>query len=78
MIWSLSYDDSLEQDYQGTMKTILLGAVARVPESYLNCKKFFEKIDVNQISYQLSTDLKLVNIVLGMTGHKSKYPCPYG
>ena len=28
--------------------------------------------------YQLSEDLKLINICCGMTGATSKYPCPYG
>ena len=37
-----------------------------------------ELIDMNEIEYSLSMDLKLTNITIGIGPHSSKYPCPYG
>ena len=40
-------------------------------------KVFFDKINLNQISYQITTDHKLCNMVCGIGFHSSKFPCPY-
>ena len=38
---------------------VIIGAVPFVPETYSNCKIFFDHITVSDISYKLSADLKL-------------------
>ena len=64
--------------YLDSGTSIFLGTFHSVPETYLNCCHFFDYIDLSCVDFQLSTDLKLANIVLGMTSAASRYPCPYG
>jgi len=82
LIWNLNLDPEKEASagakFSGANKSIILGAVPLIPETYFNDEIFFRKLDLNQISYQLCTDLKLVNQILGIGSHSSKYPCPYG
>ena len=62
----------------GPKRSLVLAAVANVPESYANMKVLIELTSINEVEFKLSEDLKLINIVLGMQTHSSKYPCPYG
>ena len=57
---------------------VIIAAVPQVPETYYNCEIIFNTLDLNKISFQISTDLNLANTLLGMTSHASKFPCPYG
>ena len=57
---------------------LILAIVANVPESYHNIKILMNLTNINEIEYHLSQDLKLTNIIIGITSHTSKYPCPYG
>ena len=61
----------------GDRKSILLAIVQSVSETYENLKMLFEKTQVNDIKYQLSSDLKLLNIVTGISSASSRYPCCY-
>ena len=57
---------------------MILAIVANVPESYHNIKILINLTNINEIEYMLSQDLKLTNIIIAITSHSSKYPCPYG
>ena len=35
-------------------------------------------LQVNSIDCKIATDLKCLNLVLGLQSHASKFPCPYG
>ena len=62
----------------GPKRGIILAIVANVPESYHNIKIIMNLTNINEIEFTLSQDLKLTNIIIGITSHSSKYPCPYG
>ena len=49
-----------------------------VKESYHNMNILFQLTNLNEVEYKLSQDLKLTSIIIGITSHSSKYPCPYG
>ena len=80
VLWTgLSKNDDLEMEahkYSGIRKSIWIALVCGVDETYHNLKLFFEIIELSIISYQLSQDLKLTNLVTGITNFTSKYPCP--
>ena len=57
---------------------MILAIVADVPEIYENMKILIDLTGINGLDYKLSQDLKLTNIIIGITSHSSKYPCPYG
>ena len=58
--------------------SIILAAVSHVKESYHNMGILFKLTNLNDVPFKLSQDLKLTSIVIGITCHSSKYPCPYG
>ena len=60
----------------GVKQSIVLGC-APVCESYINCKIILDKIDLSSVDFQISADLKLLNIILGLQSASSKFPCPY-
>ena len=37
-----------------------------------------ELTGLNEIQFKLSQDIKLINIIIGITTFSSKYPCLYG
>ena len=59
--------------------TYLLAVVENVPETYANVKKIMEKLDIGQLKFQdvMSSDLKLINMIIGIQGHGATCPCPY-
>ena len=55
-------------------KVVILGA-ADVKENHFNVKLLFNRVNINALKVQLSVDLKMANIILGLQNHKSKHPC---
>ena len=79
MIWTLNLEEPNSSNgfkYNGARRSIIIGA-APVPETYVNCEFFFKMIQLNNISYQVCSDLKLINIIFGLQTHSASYPCPY-
>ena len=62
----------------GPKRCLVIAAVAQVPETYWNMQVLIELTGLNEIKFKLSQDLKLINIIIGITTFSSKYPCPYG
>ena len=62
----------------GPKRSLVIAAVASVPESYQNLKILMNLISLNEIYYKISSDLKLANILIGIQTFSAKYPCPYG
>jgi hypothetical protein len=60
-------------------RVIILAIVDDIPETYMNMKQLLEKLRIQDWwhHYQIVTDLKLNNIILGLTNCASKYGCPY-
>ena len=76
--WSKVIRNRGRNQLMGPKCGLILAIVANVPESYHNIKILMNLTNVNEIEYTLSQDLKLTNIIIGITSHSSKYPCPYG
>ena len=70
--------DEEKSKLMGVKRGFILAAVCQVPETYNNMHVLINLTKINEIRYKLSQDLKLINIVIGITNHSSKYPCPYG
>ena len=49
-------------------KVVILGA-ADVKETYFNVRLLFNKVGINSLKVQLSVDLKMGNIILGLQSH---------
>ena len=57
---------------------IILASVCYVPETYHNIKVLFNHLEVEKLNSKLSTNLKLVNIIIGKQSAAYKFPFPYG
>lgn len=55
-------------------KVVILGA-ADVKETHKNVKILFDAVNINGLKVQLSVDLKMANIILGLQNHKSLHSC---
>ena len=55
-------------------KVVILGA-ADVKEHHFNVKLLFNKVNINSLKVQLSVDLKMANIILGLQNHTSLHSC---
>ena len=55
-------------------KVIILGA-ADVKENHFNVKLLFDRVNINSLKVQLSVDLKMANILLGLQSHTSTHSC---
>ena len=63
----------------GVRKVFILAIVPKTPETYRNMRVIIQKTQLNNLDkFLLVADLKLLNIILGLGTHSSRYPCPYG
>ena len=63
----------------GVKKIFILAMAPKTPENYENMKIMITKTKLNLLcNYVVVADLKLLNIIIGIGTHSSKYPCPYG
>ena len=74
--WSRHTKDNDKYKLMGLKCGLILACVPKIPETY-NMSVLIYLIQLNDIEYKLSQDLKLTNIVIGIMSHSSKYPCPY-
>ena len=51
----------------GPKRCLVIAAVAQVPETYWNMQVLIELTGLNEIKFKLSQDLKLINIIIGIT-----------
>ena len=60
-----------------TKKVIILAHVDDIPETYENVSKILSKLNIHNLylEYQLVADLKLYNIILGLTTCSSRHAC---
>ena len=63
--WSMMGNtDEGKEKLMGPKRTIILAAVSNVKENYHNMMVLMELINMNEIEYSLSMDLKLTNITI--------------
>ena len=67
--------DSLDYKESGVKQSFVLACAEEVPETYEN---LFQIIQLKEIKAKFVSDLKLQNILLGLTSNSSKFPCPSG
>ena len=55
-----------------------MGIVESVAETRKNIQTILHALDIKvKVNDCLASDLKLINIILGLQGHSSSHPCPY-
>ena len=59
----------------GVNKVILLAYVEDLQESWVNLRILLELLQLHKVKYHLAADLKLINIVLGISSHTGKFAC---
>ncbi len=62
----------------GAKQSFILCCAEQIPELYVNAKIMYDLIHLREVSAKFVCDLKLTNILLGLSSHASKHPCPYG
>ena len=80
IIMSLFDPDDLgakDELYSGVNKVIVLGLVKGVSENHHNMDILFKKTDLNSLKCYLACDLKLLNIILGLSAHGGMHSCLY-
>ena len=61
----------------GVRKLLIIGIVQDIAETYGNAKIILNLLGIEKIDFVIATDYKLVNILLGLSSHSSKFRCPY-
>ena len=63
----------------GVKRTMIIARVDEVPECYENLEILMTRLRLRRFSKQFSLvcDLKLIDILVGLQGGSSMYPCPY-
>ena len=81
IMYSCISRDPDPEDFKGTgvKKSFVLACSEQVSETYDNVKILFELIKMEKVrNVKFVCDLKMQNILLGLTSHASKFPRPYG
>ena len=60
---------------KGVNRIILLAYIEDLQESWHNLRIILELLRLNTVEYKLAADLKLINILLGISSHSGKYAC---
>ena len=61
----------------GVKRSIVLAYVENVSEDYELIRKIFELLRIDELDFVIAADLKLLNVLLGLSGHGGKYACIY-
>ena len=69
-----------EDEKPGEMNTgvnkLLIFAICRnIQENHNNLRIMFDLLNLNQLKYCIAADLKLINTILGLSGHGGKFAC---
>ena len=73
-------DTSKEQPgnrLSGVNRVLVLAYVELLQETHLNIRKILELLNFKDVKYKGCGDLKIVNILLGISGHGGKYACAF-
>ena len=73
-------DTLLEQPVNmlsGVTRVLVLAILEGIQETHLNIRKILELLNLKEVRYKVCGDLKIVNILLGLSGHGGKYACAF-
>ena len=59
----------------GVKRQLLVAIAENVSENYDNAKQILDKLCLERMSFVLSCDMKLANIICGLQSHSSAHPC---
>ena len=59
----------------GVNRVLLLAYVEGIQESYSNIRRILELLNFKDVTFKISGDLKIINILLGISGHGGKFAC---
>lgn len=62
----------------GVRKVIFIAAIEKIKESYDNLALILSQIEnLDRIKFFICSDIKLINIIIGIQSCSAKHPCPY-
>jgi hypothetical protein len=61
----------------GVKRQLLVAIAENVSENYDNVKQILDKLCLERMSFVLSCDMKLANIICGLQSHSSAHPCTW-
>ena len=61
----------------GVNRSIVLAYCEDLEENYSNCRIIMELLRVDELDSVIAADYKLLNILLGLSGHGGKFACIY-
>ena len=61
----------------GVKKLLIIGLIQNTSENYDNVRELLNVLDIRNIDFCIATDLKLSNILIGIQGHSSTFPCTW-
>ncbi|XP_047139778.1 uncharacterized protein LOC124815287 [Hydra vulgaris] len=70
-------DSSSLGSYSGANTSLVLAYCERVSENHSNMTMIVEKLKLHECKYSLASDMKLINILLGISAHGGKYACAW-
>ena len=59
----------------GVNRSIVLAYCEDLEENYSNCRTIMELLRVDELDSVIAADYKLLNILLGLSGHGGKFAC---
>ena len=73
-------DTTVEQPnnmLSGVNRVLVLAYVEEIQETYNNLRKILELLNFKDLKFKVCGDLKIVNVILGLSGHGGKYSCAF-
>ena len=73
-------DTSVEQPgnrLSGVNRVLVLAYVENIQETHLNIRQILELLNLKDAKYKICGDLKIINIILGLSGHGGKFSCAF-
>ena len=74
---TFKYQGGKGESLSGVNKAIILAYCEDLQESHYNMRMIMELLQIHELHGVISSDLKLINIILGLSSHGGKYACIY-
>ncbi len=58
-------------------RLFIIGLIPDIPENYENMEIIFNELKIHQVKFIIATDLKLANIILGLSAHGAVHSCSW-
>ena len=73
------HNQKIKYKPSGTHRSIIVARVDSIPENYHNLRTILDTLNLPELSqnFKIVSDLKVINILLGLQSCSSMHPCPY-